>query len=235
MRLRPGSTSFTALAGSVSLGRGLLPVRRRRGFAPRRVLVVVASLRRDSAPPRRAGRHRLRPAGIRARGPGRQPPPHRFAPAAIIAPPCCSQSTSATPRRTSACSATTSSWSIGALRRPASPPPTSSPWCSSNLLGLRDLRAGGRGRRDRVLGGADARPRVRAGDRALPRGRGALVGPWLHRDADPHRPPAGAGRRPPRQRRGRLRPRRRRLHLRRLRDRDQLRRRLVAPASTWAV
>ncbi len=67
-------------------------------------------------------------------------------------------------------------------------------------------------------------------------GRGAMVGPGLKTGmADPHRQPAGAGRRPARERRGRLRPRGRRLHRRRLRHGDQLRRGLEPAASTWAA
>ena len=179
-------------------------------------------------------RARARPAahgcGARGRRRARRSSRAEHNPAA-----CCSSSTSATPRPTSAPSRGGAGRALAlrhrarvdrrrARRRAAQPARAARPR-------LRRPR-----RLDRLLDRAAAAPGVDGDGRALPRPRDARRRPGpADRDADPHRQPARDRRRPARQRGRRLRAGRRAVRGRRLRHGDHLRRRLAPRASTSAA
>ena len=134
-----GIPGFDALAGlwgkQAPLG---WDTRRPGAGGGRRALPALGPLARD---------HRRDPAR------GRRLPRDGRPAEAVGSAPCCSPSTSATPRPTWACSRATSSSSTGASPPRASRRPTSSPPCSPACSACASW-ARRRARRDRVLGGA---------------------------------------------------------------------------------
>ena len=121
--------------------------------------------------------------------------------ASLMPPRCCSWSTSATRRRTSARSTATGSSSTGASRPCASRPPTSSAPSLRNLLALRGIGLERPDGLDRLLDRARSCARSGRRWRALPRPRDARRRPGrADRHGDPDRQPARARRRPARQR-----------------------------------
>ena len=155
---------------------------------------------------------------------------------AIIAR-CCSRSTSATPRPTSAPSRASDLVEHWRFQTRAGATGDELAERIAGLLALCGHRPRRPRRRLRLLGGAAARHPVRAAvasatsERRLPDDRPRRQ----DRDADPDRQPARGRRRPPRQRGRRLRPVRRRLRRRRLRHRRSTSTRSPPTASTSAA